>query len=230
MQLGSTMQEETSLAAYETAKALIEVKAVLVNIETPFKTTAGWATPVYIDMRKIISFPRLRKQLNYFAVAKIQQNIGYEKLDIIAGGETAGIPFAAWIAEELMLPMQYVRKKPKGFGRNARIEGDIRDNAKVLLVEDLATDGGSKKDFVKAIRESGQQCQDVFVYFFYDIFAVARDELKTLDINLHYLCTWRNVLEVARKHQYFSDRELKEIELFIFDPVAWSEKNGGVGH
>ena len=221
------MSDERQLAAQQTARALIEVEAILVNAQKPFITTAGWASPVYIDMRKIIAYPRLRRRLIDFATKAIEREIGYESLDIVAGGETAGIPYAAWIADSLMLPMQYVRKKPKGFGRNARIEGHLLDQGRTLLVEDLATDGGSKKDFVQALRESGQRCNHVFVFFFYDIFKGAREELAELDIHLHYLATWRDVLLVAREHGYFPQESLNEIESFIADPVAWSSAHGG---
>lgn len=221
------MSHDRQTAAQETAKALIEVQAVLVNTEKPFITTAGWASPVYIDMRKVIAFPRLRRRLIDFATKAIERDIGYESLDVVAGGETAGIPYAAWISDSLMLPMQYVRKKPKGFGRNARIEGDLTDGGRVLLVEDLATDGGSKKDFVQALRDSGQRCDHVFVFFFYDIFAGAREELAGLGIGLHYLATWRDVLAVAREHGYFPEKALNEIEAFIADPIAWSAAHGG---
>jgi orotate phosphoribosyltransferase len=216
-------------AAAETAKALIEVKAVLVNVEKPFITTAGWASPVYIDMRKVISFPRLRRRLTAFAVEAIEREIGYESLDVVAGGETAGIPYAAWIADALMLPMQYVRKKPKGFGRNARIEGDLHEKGRALLVEDLATDGGSKKDFVAALREAGQICDHVFVFFFYDIFKGALEDLDALGVGLHYLATWRDVLEVARANGYFPAEALDDVEKFIADPKAWSAAHGGAG-
>jgi orotate phosphoribosyltransferase len=219
---------DREFVARETAKSLIEVKAVLVNTEKPYITTAGWASPVYIDMRKIISYPRLRARLVDFAVAAIEREIGYESLDIVAGGETAGIPFAAWVAERMLLPMQYVRKKPKGFGRNARIEGELRDNARTLLVEDLATDGGSKKDFVHALRSAGQICDHVFVFFFYDIFTGAIDELESLGIRLHYLTTWRSVLEVARANGYFPQDALDEVEKYISDPIAWSAAHGGL--
>jgi len=221
------MSYDRQTAAQETAKALIEVQAVLVNTQKPFITTAGWASPVYIDMRKIISFPRLRRRLIDFATHAIERDIGYESLDVVAGGETAGIPFAAWISDSLMLPMQYVRKKPKGFGRNARIEGDLHENGRALLVEDLATDGGSKKDFVQALRDSGQRCDHVFVFFFYDIFAGAREDMANLGVGLHYLATWRDVLAVAREHKYFPDDALNEIEAFIADPIAWSAAHGG---
>jgi orotate phosphoribosyltransferase len=221
------MTDNRDFFAKETAKALIEVQAVLVNTEKPFITTAGWASPVYIDMRKIISYPRLRRRLVDFATRAIERDIGYESLDVVAGGETAGIPFAAWIADSLMLPMQYVRKKPKGFGRNARIEGDLHEDGRALLVEDLATDGGSKKDFVQALRDSGQRCEHVFVFFFYDIFAGARDDMAKIGVKLHYLATWRDVLAVAREHKYFPESALDEIEAFIADPIAWSAAHGG---
>lgn len=225
--LAAFMSIDRQFAAQETAKALIEVQAVLVNTQKPFITTAGWASPVYIDMRKIISYPRLRRRLVDFATQTIERDIGYESLEVVAGGETAGIPFAAWIADSLMLPMQYVRKKPKGFGRNARIEGDLHDNGRALLVEDLATDGGSKKDFVQALRDAGQRCDHVFVFFFYDIFAGAREDLGKLGVNLHYLATWRDVLGVAREHGYFPNEALDQIESFIADPIAWSAAHGG---
>ena len=79
-----------------------------------------------------------------------------DAFDSVAGGETAGIPFAAWFAERMGLPMQYVRKKPKGFGRDAQIEGQLKEGDRVLLVEDLATDGGSKIVFVDALRKPGR--------------------------------------------------------------------------
>jgi len=221
------MSSDRSFAAAETAKALVEVGAILVNVDKPFITTAGWASPVYIDMRKIISYPRLRRRLVDFATRTIERDIGYESLDVVAGGETAGIPYAAWIADSLMLPMQYVRKKPKGFGRNARIEGDLHDNGRALLVEDLATDGGSKKDFVQALRDAGQACDHVFVFFFYDIFASARADLAKLGVTLHYLATWRDVLAVARDNGYFPAHALDEVEKFIADPIAWSAAHGG---
>lgn len=227
--LSESALSDRQFAARETAKALIETQAVLVDTHKPFITTAGWASPVYIDMRKIISYPRLRRRLAEFATRAIERDIGYESLDVVAGGETAGIPFAAWIADSLMLPMQYVRKKPKGFGRNARIEGDLFEHGRALLVEDLATDGGSKKDFVGALREAGQRCEHVFVFFFYDIFAGAREDLAAMGVTLHSLATWRDVLAVAREHGYFPVDALDEIEKFIADPVAWSAAHGGAG-
>ena len=127
-----------------TAKLLLEIKAVNFRPEEPYTLTSGWKSPVYIDCRKIIFFPRARAKICDLAVEKISRHIGYETIQAVAGGETAGIPFAAWIAERMGAPMAYIRKQPKGFGRNALIEGDVPESMNTLLVEDLTTDGGSK--------------------------------------------------------------------------------------
>ena len=153
-----------------TARMLLEVKAVHFNSKNPFILASGLPSPTYIDCRKLISYPRVRHTLMDFAASEITRNIGFESIDSIAGGETAGIPFAAWIADRMMLPMQYVRKKAKGFGRNAQIEGDFENNSHILLVEDLTTDGNSKIKFCEALREAGAKVDHTFVVFYYDIF------------------------------------------------------------
>jgi orotate phosphoribosyltransferase len=219
---------ERQLIAQETAKMLLEVKAVLFNPDKPFIFTSGWASPVYTDMRKIISYPRLRKRILDFAVTTIERDIGYESLDVIAGGETAGIPYAAWMADRFALPMQYIRKKPKGFGRNAQIEGDLHEGGRALLVEDLATDGRSKVNFCNALREAGQVCEHAFVFFFYDIFPSAREDLAKLGITLHALATWWDVLAAARASGYFEKHTLDEVEKFLHEPAKWSAAHGGI--
>ncbi len=214
--------------ATQTARMLIEAKAILFSQGEPFTFTSGMKSPVYTDMRKIIAYPRIRTRLIDFAVETIEREIGYAALDVIAGGETAGIPFAAWISDRLALPMQYIRKKPKGFGRNAQIEGEVVDAARALLVEDLATDGGSKVGFIEALRKSGQRCDATFVFFFYDIFPKARETMAALDVGLHYLVTWRDILAVAKADGYFAAEILAEVEAFLDAPLAWSAAHGGV--
>jgi orotate phosphoribosyltransferase len=214
--------------AQQTARMMLEIKAIHFNAEAPFKFTSGWASPVYVDCRKIISYPRLRSALMDFAAATIVRDVGYESIDIVAGGETAGIPFAAWIADKLGLPMQYIRKKPKGFGRNAQIEGEVVAGARTLLVEDLATDGRSKVNFCNALREAQQSCAHVLVFFFYDIFPHAREEMAELGVTLHYLATWWDVLRVARENEYFEKRTLDEVESFLNMPAQWSAAHGGI--
>lgn len=214
--------------ARQTAKMLLEIQAVHFTSGKPFIFTSGWASPVYTDCRKIISYPRLRNGLMDFAAATILQNVGYEAIDVVAGGETAGIPFAAWISDKLGLPMQYIRKKPKGFGRNAQIEGNIVDGQRAILVEDLATDGGSKLGFVKALRDAGMSCEHCFVIFYYDIFAHAKGAMADLGVNLHHLATWWDVLEVAKAGNYFDTKTIGEVESFLHKPAEWSASHGGI--
>ena len=151
------------------------------------------------------------------------------KIDVVAGGETAGIPYAAWIAQATDKPMLYVRKQPKGFGRNAQIEGDLGEGSQVLLVEDLATDGASKVIFVNALREAGAVVTDAFVVFFYGVFSGALESLQKYNINLHYLATWHDVLQTAEAGGYFPDEEIDGVREFLKDPVGWSKANGGKG-
>lgn len=153
-----------------TARMLLEIGAVNFNTDEPYTLASGLPSPSYIDCRKLISYPRIRATLMDFLTVTVMRNAGFEAFDNIAGGETAGIPFAALVAERMALPMTYVRKKPKGYGRNARIEGDMSEGQRVLLVEDLTTDGGSKLSFVDAIRDTGATCGHTAVIFYYDIF------------------------------------------------------------
>ncbi len=172
----------------------------------------------------MISFPRARTALLDFAAATVLRDIGYESIDAIAGGETAGIPYAAWLSDRLGLPMQYVRKQPKGFGRNAQIEGVLNEGDRALLVEDLATDGGSKLKFVEALRNAGAVVTDTFVIFHYGIFPQSVTSLANIGVRLHALATWHDVLKVARDGNYFDSDTLKSVESFLNDPDAWSAK------
>ena len=211
-----------------TARMLIEVKAVHFRADEPYTFTSGLKSPVYTDCRKLISFPHVRSTLMDFAVATILTEVGFAAIDAVAGGETAGIPFAAWIAERMALPMQYVRKKPKGFGRNALIEGDFKEGARTLLVEDLATDGGSKLKFVDGMRQAGMVVDHAFVVFFYDIFPDTRTQLGEAGITLNYLATWWDVLKIARAEKTFDEATLDEVEKFLHGPAAWSKAHGGI--
>ncbi|MDB5411260.1 MAG: orotate phosphoribosyltransferase [Rhodospirillales bacterium] len=219
---------DPELIARVTADALLEVGGVHFNATQPYVFTSGWHSPVYIDCRKLISYPRLRGTLMDFATSVILRNVGFESIDIVAGGETAGIPFAAWIADRLMLPMQYVRKKPKGFGRNAQIEGDVLEGARTLLVEDLTTDGRSKVNFCNALRSAGAKVDHAFVIFHYDIFPESRRVMNEMGINLMALATWWDVLKQARAGTYFDERTLMEVERFLNEPAKWSADHGGI--
>ena len=219
---------DKALIAEITARMLLEVKAVLFFEDQPFVFTSGWASPVYIDCRKLIFYPRVRSQLIDFAESTLVRDAGFEQFDVIAGGETAGIPYAAWLADRLGLPMQYVRKKPKGFGRNAQIEGHLLEGQRVLLVEDLTTDGRSKVNFCKALRDAGAKVEHCFVLFFYDIYPESRTILSELGVTLHRLATWWDILAVAKTANKFDPKMLAEAEKFMHDPAGWSKAHGGV--
>ncbi len=204
-----------------TARMLLEINAVHFNADEPFVLASGKPSPTYIDCRKLISFPRIRSTLMDFLTVTVMRNAGFEAFDNVAGGETAGIPFGAWVAERMALPMTYVRKKPKGYGRNARIEGDMSEGQRVLLVEDLTTDGGSKISFVDAIRETGATCAHTAVIFYYGIFPQTEKTLGDHGVTLHHLCTWWDVLAEARAQGAFGSKTLREVEIFLKSPEEW---------
>ena len=206
-----------------TARMLLEIKAVHFNAQEPFMLASGLPSPTYIDCRKLISYPRIRSTLMDFLTVTVMRNAGFEAFDNIAGGETAGIPFAALVADRMALPMTYVRKKPKGYGRNARIEGTMSEGQRVLLVEDLTTDGGSKLSFVDAIRDTGAECGHTAVIFYYDIFPDTTQKLADHGVTLHHLCTWWDVLAEARDSGAFDAATLTEVESFLHAPRAWQE-------
>lgn len=209
-----------------TARALLEVEAVAFNSREPYTYASGARGPTYIDCRKLISFPRIRSVLMDFLAVTVLRDAGFEAFTNIAGGETAGIPFAALMAERLALPMTYVRKKPKGYGRNARIEGVMGAGDRVLLVEDLTTDGGSKLSFVDAIRETGATCAHTAVIFSYGIFPETEQMLADHDVTLHALCTWHDVLAEARAQESFDAETLEGVEAFLTDPRGWQAARG----
>lgn len=208
------------------AAMLLEIGAVDFNAKDPFTLASGLPSPVYVDCRKLISYPRIRSTLMDFLALTVMRNAGLEAFDNIAGGETAGIPFAALVADRMALPMSYVRKKPKGYGRNARIEGDMTEGQRVLLVEDLTTDGGSKLSFVDAIRETGAGCAHTAVIFYYDIFPETRKTLADHGVALHHLCTWWDVLAAARGQNSFDQETLKDVESFLTHPREWQSARG----
>lgn len=205
------------------AEKLIDIESVKFSFENHFTLTSGLKSPVYVDCRKIISFLDEREfimneALNYFEKNKI-------KFDLVAGGETAGIPYAAIISEKIKKPMVYIRKKPKGFGRNQQIEGNFKEKQKAILIEDLATDGGSKVVFVEAMRKAGLIVNDIFVIFYYDIFNLENSVLSKLNVNIHSLCTWKDIISVIEKKNSYKENDIKNLKKFLSNPDDWRKDN-----
>lgn len=215
--------------ARHAAEILISTKSVLLNADEPFTLTSGKKSPVYVDCRKPIGFAKERSILMDYAAEMLAADIGVENMDYMAGGETAGIPYAAFVADRLDKHMVYVRKKPKGFGRMAQIEGNFPEDdgapKKTVLIEDLQTDGGSKKLFIDVLREAGATVEHAFVVFHYGIFDASEENMKNAGITLHALTTWWDVLEVAREKAYFDKATLKVVEDFLNDPIKWQDKH-----
>ena len=208
----------------EIAKILVDIKSVNFSFKNYYTLTSGLKSPVYVDCRKIISFTKERD----FIIDKSIQYLNKKGIDndLIAGGETAGIPYAAFIAQKLKKPMIYIRKKTKGFGINKQIEGQFKENQSTLLVEDLATDGGSKVTFVNAIREAGLLVKDIFVIFYYDIFDFKQSDLSKLGVNIHSLCTWKSIVTYLEDNKVYTKTEINSLKEFLNDPQGWREKNG----
>ena len=212
--------------ARTTAKFLLEINAIHFNSVSPFTLTSGLKSPVYIDCRKLISYPKARSILINFCSDIVVNKIGLDKVESLVGGETAGIPFASFLASKLELPMHYVRKKPKGFGVNNYIEGNIIKGKRVILVEDLTTDGGSKIKFCNSIRKAGAIVEEAIVLFYYNIFDDVPDKLKKSGINLNYLACWWDILNYCKEDKSIIDNEtITQIEQFLISPKEWSKNH-----
>lgn len=208
--------------ARQVAEILFRLKVVRFVPNDPIRLTSGRLSPCYIDCRMLISFPEERAKIIGWMADQVRDCLGDQKDVAIAGGETAGIPYAAFVAAQLDQPMVYVRKKPKDFGRGKQIEGLLKANQPSVLIEDMATDAGSKINFIKAIRHGGGVIQDVFVVFFYNIFASALTTLSDNQFNLHYLCSWADLFNYAQENHLFPDDQLASVQRYLDSPDHWT--------
>lgn len=199
-------------------EAVWKNKAVKIDPEDPYVLTSGSISPIYIDCRLLISDVEFRKLFVETAKEKIK-DIDF---DILAGGATAGIPYAAFLAEELELPMIYVRKSPKGHGRAAQIEGsDDLTGKKVLLVEDLVTKATSKLRFIGGIKRAGGKVNHCLVFF--DRQQNARASLKGHGVELISLVTLSDTLSFGLENDWITQKEYDEIQRYLQDSEKWEE-------
>lgn len=213
------MKDKIGIAA---AKMLLDIKAVSINTDEPFTYTSGKRGPVYVDCRRPIAFPEVRAKLMDFA-SDILKPLN---VDYVAGGETAGIPYAAFISDRLNKPMLYIRKKPKGFGKMSQIEGYMEDgNPHVALVEDVQNFGVSVKVFVDALRAAGATVEHLMVIFEYG-HESSRQNMKDMGIELHSLTSWEYILKVAHDDKYFDDATIESVRSFLKNPDAWAAERG----
>lgn len=198
----------------QSAEILIDIGSVNFNVKKRFKLTSGKLSPVYCDCRRIISFPSERKKLISFLIKKLKSKDYFKSINNISGGETAGIPFASFVSSKLNLPMTYIRKQKKEFGRKEQIEGIIKEKDEVLLIEDLITDGGSKWDFLKAVKEKKAITRAIAVIFNYGLYENFIT-YKKKKIDLISLTNWKYILYVAKKKEILSKKDINYIQNFL---------------
>lgn len=207
------------------AHALLAAGCVLLPTEEPFRLPSGWASPVYIDCRRLISFPALRRQLVARGLRVLQAAGALEGLAAVAGGESSGIALAAWVADALELPLLYVRKRRTS--RN-QVEGVVPQGGRVLLVDDMMAAGQSKVRFCKAIAAAGARVDTLFVVFDYATFPT-QELLGPLGVTVHSLASWRDVLARWQAQGGIGAEALREVASFLAQPAAWSQAHGGLG-
>ena len=198
----------------ETAGILLKKKCIEFSFKKKFQLTSGRKSIVYCDCRKIISYTNERDKLISFALKKIKLDKTLNTLTNIAGGESAGIPYASLLAQKLKLPLSYIRKERKKFGKKSQIEGNIKYNDKVLLVEDLITDGSSKYNFIEAVEEVGGRIKAIFVIFNYGINKEFL-EYNGKKIKIISLAKWEDVINILKLKNIFPQKEISSIVNFL---------------
>jgi orotate phosphoribosyltransferase len=218
--------------AQRIAEMLLRTEAIQIYKQTPFVFVSGRISPVYIDCRKILSFAEEREYIIIQLAKKTENDVGLDNIDVVAGGETAGIPYASFVAHLIKKPMIYIRKQPKGYGGTKQIEGILQAGKRVMLVEDLITDGLSKLRFNIGIRAAGAKMTHCLCVFDYASDRLnqheGRDNLAKNDIALHVLANWDDVLDTGLSKSYFSADASKQILDFLKDPENWGRKMGFV--
>jgi orotate phosphoribosyltransferase len=186
----------------------------------PFFFSSGWASPIFVDIKRLISLPAARDQLLAMALARIEKTFGQAAFDLVAGCELAGVPFAAIIADRLQLPLVIIRKQSKGFGRLAQFEGTFEPGTRALVIDDLSTDGTNKAAFIAALERAEAKVIGGFVLLDYAVFPTPRQ--------LTSLLTLKDVVAAAESLRLLDARALEEVKAFVADAPRWSKRNGGI--
>lgn len=211
------------------AQALVGLGAVRIAADQPFFYTSGWASPVYVDAHVLMSDVALRGEIMDIAARAVAPVIASGRINAIVGTESSGIAFAAWLAERLELPMLYLRKRPVGWGISAQLEGRLPADARVLLVDDVTTDGRSKAGAVAALRQAGPVVEDVLVLLDYALYAQEAQTLADHALRLHALAAWRHLHDALLASGQLDAAQAAMLADFAASPVAWSIRHGGTG-
>ena len=200
------------------AQKLLEVKAVKLQPNEPFTWASGWKSPIYTDNRKTLSFPRLRSFVKLELCHLVQEH--FPEAEAVAGVATGAIAQGALVADELGLPYAYVRPKPKDHGMGNQVEGELKKGAKVIVVEDLISTGGSSLKAVAALREYGVEVIGMVASFTYG-FPVAEEAFREAGVKLITLSDYNAVLEQAAETGYIKPSDIEVLKEWRKDPSGW---------
>ena len=202
------------------AKQLLDIKAVKLNPENPFTWASGWKSPIYCDNRKVLSYPAARKVVYEAFVEVIKKN--FKDVDVIAGVATGAIAYGMMVAEVLGKPYVYVRPKPKDHGTGAQVEGDLPEKARVVVVEDLISTGGSSLAAVDALQKAGANVLGMVAIFTYN-FIKSRRAFENANIELHTLSHYEALLETAVEENYIKPEYLDVLKEWRINPEIWGK-------
>ncbi len=201
------------------AQILLEKNCVIFRPSDPFIYASGLKGPIYCDNRKILSHPQERNIiLDEFSKLIVDKDL---KFDYIAGLATAGIPMATMIAMTLNWPLAYIRSKPKSHGKGNQVEGDVKENTTLLLVEDLVNQASSLEEAYNGLINEKLHADSCLSIVDYEMPA-AKDRLNKMELDLYSLTNLTNLIEVAREMNKISDEEVELIKGWHADPKSWS--------
>lgn len=203
------------------AKALLDIHAVTLNPDQPFTWASGLKSPIYTDNRLTISYPEVRQAIFNGMVEQIK--LHFSAADVIAGTATAGIPHAAWVAQNMELPMIYVRTKPKDHGQGKQIEGVLKEGQKVVVIDDLISTGGSVLNAVRAVNNAGGKVIGVVSVFTYDLPA-AEQNFMANGLKYYSVTDYMTLIKVAKENNQISTDHLKSLQEWRKDPLSWSKE------
>ena len=198
----------------------MQINAIILQPNNPFKWAAGWNSPIYCDNRKTLSYPEIRNYIRQGLSAIVKNH--YKGANVIAGVATAGIPHGALVAEELGLPFIYVRAKAKEHGKQNQIEGYFEQGQSVVLVEDLISSGKSSLDAAAVLREAGMHVKGMVSIFNYG-FDAATENFKTADCEYVSLCDYNTLLPQAIESQYIEESDLAILKQWRENPSIWKK-------
>ena len=202
------------------AAKLLDVKAIKLQPNAPFTWASGWKSPFYCDNRKVLSFPDLRTYVKLELTHAVLEY--FSNAEVVAGVATGAIAQGALVADALGLPFVYVRSKAKDHGMGNLIEGELSKGAKVVVVEDLISTGGSSLKAVEAIRQAGAEVIGMVASYTYG-FPVAEKAFADAGVKLVTLTDYDHVVEEALETNYISDADIELLHEWRKDPANWKK-------